>query len=67
LRGIFVSAADGAEDYYTLANNTARSKGLDQARDLDRNIQTAWNGHPHHTIVPNTKVETFKQKNSKGS
>jgi hypothetical protein len=57
-----VSAADGAEDYYTLANNIARSEGLDLARDLDRKTQIAWNGHPHLTIIPNLKVETFKQK-----
>jgi hypothetical protein len=57
-----VSAADGAEDYYTLANNIARSEGLDQARELDKKTQIAWNGHPHLNIVPNIKTETFKQK-----
>jgi hypothetical protein len=57
-----VTAADGAEDHYTLSNNVARSEGIELARELDRKTQIAWNGHPHLTIVPNIKVETFKQK-----
>lgn len=55
-----VSAADGAEEYYTLANNVARSEGLELARELDKKTQIAWNGHPHLAIVQNLKTETFK-------
>jgi hypothetical protein len=42
-----VTAADGAEAYYTLENNTARSETPEQARELDKRGQRAWLGHPH--------------------
>ncbi|MCR5572610.1 MAG: AAA family ATPase [Candidatus Saccharibacteria bacterium] len=48
-----VTAADGAEEFYTLANNTARSEGLEEARALDRKTQNAWVGHPHLRIIKN--------------
>lgn len=57
-----VTAADGAETYYTLANNVARTEGLELARELDRKTQIAWNGHPHLSIIANIKTEVFKQK-----
>lgn len=31
-----VTAADGAENYYTLENNEIRSEGMEQARAQDR-------------------------------
>ena len=43
-----VTAANGAADKYTLANNQARSEGLQQAIDIDNRIKDAWNGHPNH-------------------
>ena len=30
------SAANGAEEFYTLENNVARSEGVELARELDR-------------------------------
>lgn len=48
-----VTAADGAEEYYTLANNTARTETPEQARKLDRKTQDAWVGHPHLRVVNN--------------
>ncbi|MDO4398955.1 MAG: AAA family ATPase [Candidatus Saccharibacteria bacterium] len=48
-----VTAADGAEEFYTLANNTARSEGLKEARALDQKTQNAWVGHPHLRIIKN--------------
>jgi CYTH domain-containing protein/predicted ATPase len=48
-----VTAADGAEDFYTLANNMARTETPEQARDLDRKTQAAWVGHPHLRVVQN--------------
>lgn len=56
------SAACGAEDFYTLENNAARSEGLDLARDLDKKTMNAWTGHPHLTVCPNLKGESFDQK-----
>jgi hypothetical protein len=43
-----VTAADGAERFYSLANNKARSESIDQARQRDVKTKDAWNGHPQH-------------------
>ena len=48
-----VTAADGAEEYYTTANNEARCETPKQARELDRKLKDAWLGHPHHFIIAN--------------
>jgi predicted ATPase/CYTH domain-containing protein len=48
-----VTAAEGAEQFYTLANNTARTETPEQARDLDKKTQDAWVGHPHLRVVDN--------------
>jgi len=49
-----VSAAKGKEDFYTLANNTARTESVEEARDLDDKIISAWTGHPHFRIIDNS-------------
>ena len=49
-----VTAAIGAENHYTLANNTARTETPEQARDLDRKTQDAWVGHPHLRVIDNS-------------
>jgi AAA domain len=46
-----VTAADGAEAYYTLENNTTRSETPEQARELDRKGREAWLGHAHMYVV----------------
>lgn len=48
-----VTAADGAEEHYTLENNAARSESPEEARALDKRTQEAWYGHPSLTIVSN--------------
>lgn len=53
-----VSAADGAEQYYTTANNAQRNEpmteeGLKIARSLDKKVIRAWNGHPHLRVINN--------------
>ncbi|MBO6144895.1 MAG: AAA family ATPase [Prevotella sp.] len=53
-----VSAADGAEQYYTLATNAnryeqANEEGLQLARDLDKKVNRAWRGHPHLRVINN--------------
>lgn len=53
-----VSAADGAEQYYTLATNATRYEqadehGLQIARDLDKKVNRAWTGHPHLRVINN--------------
>ena len=49
-----VTAADGAEAFYTLENNTARSETAEQAKELDRKTQKAWLGHPHMYVFDNS-------------
>ena len=53
-----VSAADGAEQYYTTATNSTRyeqanEEGLRLARDLDKKVNKAWTGHPHLRVINN--------------
>lgn len=53
------TAADGAEKFYTLENNIARSETIEEARDLDRKVICAWTGHPHLRVIDNsTDFET---------
>ncbi|MBR7014287.1 MAG: AAA family ATPase [Prevotella sp.] len=60
-----VSAADGAEQYYTINNNASRNEpadeqGLQIARMLDKKVIEAWAGHPHHRVINNQ--EDFDRK-----
>lgn len=60
-----VSAADGAEQFYTTANNAQRYEKADEAglaiaRELDRKVIEAWTGHPHLRVINNG--EDFEQK-----
>jgi len=53
-----VSAADGAEQYYTTATNSTRyeqanEEGLRIARDLDKKVNRSWTGHPHLRVINN--------------
>ena len=51
-----VSAANGAEEYYQVENNTARKEGIELARVLDRRasevvfVTLVWDGCG--TVVP---------------
>lgn len=47
------TAAKGAEKYYTLANNAARSESPEKACEIDDRLMTAWTGHPHLRVVGN--------------
>ena len=60
-----VSAADGAEQFYTTANNASRyekadEEGLRLARQLDKAVIQSWTGHPHLRVIDNRK--DFEQK-----
>lgn len=57
-----VTAADGAEEFYTLANNEARSETAEQARELDRKVRGAWQQHPRLRVIENLRGEHFKDK-----
>jgi predicted ATPase len=49
-----VTAADGAEAYYSLENNASRTETAEQARELDQKTQKAWLGHPHMYVFDNS-------------
>lgn len=49
-----VTAAKGAEKFYTTANNAARTETVEQAAALDDKLIAAWTGHPHLRIIDNT-------------
>ena len=62
-----VSAADGAEQFYTTANNAGRSEGLELARELDKKVIQAWSEHPHLRVINNhenfdTKIKRVLQE-----
>ena len=49
-----VTAAKGAEEFYTTENNQARWETPEQARDNDTKVMQAWTGHPHFRIIDNS-------------
>ena len=62
-----VSAADGAEQFYTTANNSERTEGIELARELDKKVIQAWSEHPHLRVINNhenfdTKINRVLQE-----
>eukprot|EP01031_Cornospumella_fuschlensis_P025448 gene25448-30727_t len=49
-----VSAAHGAEEFYSLANNEARTEGMKDARELDNRTRINWSTHPFHHVIHNS-------------
>lgn len=49
-----VTAAKGAEEFYTTDNNEARSETAEAAAELDDKFITAWAGHPHLRVIDNS-------------
>ena len=47
------TTAKGAEDFYTLENNEARTESINEARDLDDKLLQIWEGHPNRVILNN--------------
>ena len=48
-----VSAAKGAEEFYTVQNHTSRREGIEEARLVDTKVAEAWVGHPNVHVVEN--------------
>ena len=48
-----VTAANGAEQFYTLSNNCTRTETIVVARELDEKCSKAWLGHPCMDVVDN--------------
>lgn len=57
-----VTAAKGAEEFYTTANNEARTETIDEAAALDDKLIAAWTGHPHLRIIDNASDFEDKMK-----
>ena len=49
-----VTAAKGAERFYTTANNAARTETVEEAAALDDRLIAAWTGHPHLRVIDNS-------------
>lgn len=55
-----VTAARGAEEFYTTANNSARTESLEEAAEIDDKLISAWTGHPHLRAIDNST--NFEEK-----
>ena len=49
-----VTAAKGAEEFYTTVNNSARTETPEQAVEADRKTREAWTGHEHFRTIDNS-------------
>lgn len=58
-----VTAAKGAEEFYTLSNNSARTETIEEATQLDDKLISAWTGHPHFRVIDNASDFENKMKN----
>lgn len=57
-----VTAAKGAQKFYTTANNTARKESIEEASALDDKLIAAWTGHPHLRVIDNSTGFEEKMK-----
>lgn len=57
-----MTAAKGAKEFYTLANNAARIETVEQAIELDDKILHCWTGHPHFRVIDNSTDFAEKMK-----
>ena len=57
-----VTAAKGAEKFYTLSNNKARTETIEEAAAMDDKLISAWTGHPHFRVIDNSKEFEDKMK-----
>ena len=48
-----VTAAKGAEQFYTMENNAARYESVENAARVDDRLIAAWQGHPHLYVIDN--------------
>lgn len=49
-----VSAANGAEEFYTIEDHSCRSEGVEKAREVDFRNASAWLGHPYFDVIDNS-------------
>jgi len=56
------TAAKGAVEFYTTANNATRTETPEQAIELDDKLIAAWTGHPHMRVIDNSSDFEDKMK-----
>lgn len=57
-----VTAAKGAEKFYTNSNNTARRETVEEAAEMDDKFIYSWTGHPHFRVIDNSTDFENKMK-----
>lgn len=57
-----VTAADGADKFYSNSSNQARYENAKEAIELDKRLINAWVGHPHFSIIQNNTEKSFQDK-----
>lgn len=57
-----VTTANGAEDFYTLANNEARTESIKDAIKLDDRLIDIWSNHKNFKIIDNSTNFELKMK-----
>lgn len=56
------TAAKGAREFYTTANNSSRTETPEQAVERDDKLLVAWTGHPHLRVIDNSRSFEDKMK-----
>lgn len=56
------SAAKGAEEFYTLRGNAARTETAEEASAIDDRLIAAWKNHPHFRVIESKKGIKDKMK-----
>jgi len=56
------TAAKGAREFYTTANNSSRTETPEQAVERDDKLLAAWTGHPHLRVIDNSRSFEDKMK-----
>lgn len=60
-----VTAAIGAENHYTVGNNTARTESLEKSEELDRKVASVWDSHKNFYVIDNENGVSFEEKLNK--
>eukprot|EP01039_Chlorochromonas_danica_P005361 gene5361-5897_t len=58
------TTALGAEEHYTVENNTARTEGLAEAKEVDGVTWTCWSQHPQHHVIANPSPSALNHSNT---
>lgn len=57
-----MSAAVGAEEFYSTEDHACRSEGVQLARELDYRSAASWVGHPYFDVIDNSTDFETKMK-----